>query len=223
MTPAQVVDVMGFGGERFDSVQSDFSTSVTMYFRESPRKYITVYFNSDQRATSKYLNGLQVITLAKYRSIQTGAATGASLTDVNSIMGFSGIKSPGSSSAADYFWFAGSFHSVTVTFNAGGRAIKKRLRGGFPGMVTLEKYNRIVVGASSNSTGTVTGVGTSKPEVDRIMGFSGNQQSSGNNTPTYRWAESAEKYIEVKFLGYGTSSKASSAKASGLPGAVDKP
>ena len=212
MTPAQVVDVMGFEGERLESVRSDFRTSVTLYFRESPRKYITVYFNSDHRATSKYLNGLQVITLAKYRSIQTGAATGALLTEVNSIMGFSGIKLP-FSSPVEYFWFAGSFHSVTVKFNAGGRAIKKSLRGGFPGMVTLEKYNRIVVGPSR---------GMNSSDIDRIMGFSGSsrpQRVPNTNTSTYRWAESAEKYIEVEFLG----GKASSAKASGLPGAAAKP
>ena len=196
-----------------------------MYFRESPRKFIYVYFNSDDRASSKSLHGLQVITLAKYQSIQTGAATGALITEVNSIMGFSGTKSSSTSSGSstDYYWSAGSFHRVTVTFNSAGKAVKKSLSGGFPGMVTLEKYNRIAVGASRSSTGTVTGVGTSKTAVDRIMGFSGSWRRSGNNSTTYRWAESAEKYIEVKFLGLGASSKASSARASGLPGAVDKP
>ena len=230
MTPAEIIAVMGFEGSRVVSVSSDFSTTLQMFFRESPRKFIYVGFNSDHRATSKSLRGIQVITLAKYQSIQTGAATGASLTDVNSIMGFDGLRSRYAvltGNQTQYYWGAGSFHRVTVTFNAGGKAVKKSLSGGFPGMVTLAKYNRIAVGASisrASFPATVTGAGTSKTEVDRIMGFSGtHQRSRGGMLRTYRWAESAEKYIEVKFLVYGTSSKASSARASGLPGAVDKP
>ena len=229
MTIAEVIAVMGFEGNRVDGVSADFSVSSIIYFRESPKKFISVNFNNDQRATSKNLYGIQVITLAKYESIKIEAASGTSRIEVDSIMGFDGIQSrfrvlPGNQT--EYYWRAGSFHTVTVRFNAADKAIRKSLSGGFPGMVTLEKYNRINVGASrTGSSFTVTGPGTSQSAVNLIMGFSGIQRSYNSTTliSTVRWAESAEKYIEVKFLGLGASSKASSARASGLPGAVDKP
>lgn len=90
MTPAEVIEVMGFEGERFETVSSSFSVSSRIYFRESARRHIVVYFNRNQRAYFKELYGIQVITLEKYQAIKTGAAEGATRADVNRIMGFEG-------------------------------------------------------------------------------------------------------------------------------------
>ena len=223
MTPAEVIKVMGFEGERLESVSSDFSVSITMIFRESARKRITVTFNENQRASSKRLDGIQLITLEKYQSIKIGAAEGSTRADVNRIMGFDGLPSTtlsiGSGGAAllitHYYWDAGSFHRVNVVFNASGRATSKSLRGGFPGMITLEKYNRIVVGRTTGLTRT---------EIDRIMGFEGSYSSDDvpANMRSYRWAESADTFVEVDFPISGNG-RAVAARASGVPGAKAKP
>ena len=226
MTPAQVISVMGFEGARIERVNPDFSFSPKMIFRESSSKHITVNFNKNQRARSKELSGIQVLTPVKYQSIRIGAANGSTLAEVNSIMGFKGLEPDNNnfSTSPSYYWSAGSLysslylssHRVTVAFNANGKATSKSLRGGFPGMVTLEKYNQIVVGPST---------GMDSYDINRIMGFSGSNRSQWvSGTSIYRWAESAEKYIEVE-IKFNTSgpSRAISARASGLPGAVDKP
>ena len=218
MTPAEVIKVMGFEGERFETVSSDFSVSLMIVFRESARKRISVTFNENQRARSKGLEGIQLITLEKYQAIKTGAADGSTRADVNRIMGFDGLllSSPTSiRPLTDYYWREGSFHYVRVTFNASGRAISKRLRGGFPGMITLAKYNRIVVGRTTGLTRT---------EIDGIMGFEGSwrRANSAALSVTYRWAESADRFVEVDILDVG-SRRAVAARASGLPGAKAKP
>ena len=214
MTPAEVIKVMGFEGERFESV------SLSIIFRESARKRITVSFNQNQRARSKGLVGIQLITLEKYQAIKTGAAEGSTRADVNRIMGFDGARTPGGITggpSTSYFWGAGSFHQVTVSFdNAGGRAISKSLLGGFPGMITLEKYNRIVVGRTR---------GLNRTQVNQIMGFNGSYRrySSAAGLSTYRWAESADRFVEVDFSGAISFGRAVAARASGLPGARAKP
>ena len=138
-------------------------------------------------------------------------------------MGFDGLPSTtlhvdssgASLSIAHYYWDAGSSHRVKVVFNASGRATSKSLQGGFPGMITLDKYNRIVVGRTT---------GVSKTEIDRIMGFEGSYTSRNvaTNTQSYRWAESADTFVEVDFL-ISNSDRAVAARASGLPGAKAKP
>ena len=219
MTPAEVIKVMGFEGERLESVSSDFSVSITMIFRESARKRITVNFNRNQRASSKTLYGIQIITLEKYQAIKTGAADGSTVADVNRIMGFDGDGSGGltGSSSADYYWRQGGSHEVKVKFNnVSGRAISKHLRGGFPGMITLEKYNRIVVGRTTGLTYT---------EIDRIMGFEGayfSRYDAAAGLATSRWAESADTFVEVDFPISGNG-RAVAARASGVPGAKAKP
>lgn len=218
MTPAEVIKVMGFEGERLETVSSDFSVSLKIVFRESARKRISVTFNENQRARSKGLEGIQLITLEKYQAIKTGAADGSTRADVNRIMGFDGLPSSSPTSIRplkDYYWREGSFHYVSVTFNVSGRAISKRLRGGFPGMITLEKYNRIVVGRTTGLTRT---------EIDRIMGFEGSWRRANSRTlsVTYRWAESADRFVEVDILNVGPR-RAVAARASGLPGAKAKP
>ena len=219
MTPAEVIKLMGFEGERLEGVSSDFSVSITMIFRESARKYITVYFNQNQRARSKGLVGIQLITLEKYQAIKIGAAEGSTVADVNRIMGFDGARPPGAITGGPsmrYFWGAGSFHQVNVSFdNVSGRAISKSLRGGFPGMITLEKYNRIVVGRTR---------GLDPAEINRIMGFEGSWRrfNSADGLETYRWAESADRFVEVDYPNAGPR-RAVAARASGLPGAKAKP
>ena len=218
MTPAEVIKVMGFEGERFETVSSDFSVSLSIVFRESARKRISVTFNENQRARSKGLEGIQLITLEKYQAIKTGAADGSTRADVNRIMGFDGLllSSPTSiSPLTNYYWRKGSFHYVSVVFNVSGRAISKRLRGGFPGMITLAKYNRIVVGRTTGLTRT---------EIDGIMGFEGSwrRANSAALSITYRWAESADRFVEVDILDVGPR-RAIAARASGVPGAKAKP
>ena len=220
MTPAQVVDVMGFGGERLDSVRLDFSTSTVMYFRESPKKYIKVSFNRNQKAIYKNLYGIQVLSLAKYQSIKTGSKTGSSLAEVNSIMGFKGMRQPAYTArkTTDYSWISGSARYVFIRFNANDKAVSKSLvDGGFPEMITLEKYNRIVV-----KSGTVRGMNLE--DVNRIMGFRGPLQRRKSDPRkiiyTHRWSGSAEKYIEVDFL---SGTEAIAVRASGVPGAQLKP
>ena len=219
MTPAEVIKVMGFEGERLESVSSDYSVSLSIVFRESARKRITVYFNRNQRASSKTLYGIQIITLEKYQAIKTGAADGSTVADVNRIMGFDGDGSRGitGSSSADYYWRQGGSHDVKVKFNnVSGRAISKHLRGGFPGMITLEKYNRIVVGRTTGLTYT---------EIDRIMGFEGayfSRYDAAAGLTKSRWAESADTFVEVDFPISGNG-RAVAARASGLPGAKAKP
>ena len=219
MTPAEVIKVMGFEGERLETVSSDFSVSITMIFRESARKRITVIFNENQRARSKGLAGIQLITLEKYQAIKTGAAEGSTVADVNRIMGFDGARPPGAITGGPsmlYFWGAGSFHQVNVSFdNVSGRAISKSLQGGFPGMITLEKYNRIVVGRTR---------GLDPAEINRIMGFEGSwrRYNSAAGLSTYRWAESADRFVEVDYP-YAGPRRAVAARASGLPGAKAKP
>lgn len=219
MTPAEVIKVMGFEGERLESVSSDFSVSITMIFRESARKRISVIFNENQRASSKTLYGIQIITLEKYQAIKIGAAEGSTVADVNRIMGFDGDGSRGltGSSSTDYYWRQGRSHDVKVKFNnVSGRAISKRLRGGFPGMITLEKYNRIVVGRTTGLTQT---------EIDRIMGFEGIyffRYDAAAGLTKSRWAESADTFVEVDFPISGNG-RAVAARASGLPGAKAKP
>ena len=141
MTPAEVIKVMGFEGERLESVSSDFSVSITMIFRESSRKRITVNFNRNQRASSKGLVGIQLITLEKYQAIKIGAAEGSTMADVNRIMGFEGS------------WRRANSTALSVT---------------------------------------------------------------------YRWAESADRFVEVDILNVGPR-RAVAARASGLPGAKAKP
>lgn len=82
MTPAEVIKVMGFEGERFETVSSSFSVSSRIYFRESARRHIVVYFNRNQRAYFKELYGIQVITLEKYQAIKTGAAEGSTRAEL---------------------------------------------------------------------------------------------------------------------------------------------
>ena len=221
MTPAEVIKVMGFEGERLESVSSDFSVSITMIFRESARKYITVYFNENQRASSKGLEGIQLITLEKYQAIKTGAADGSTRADVNRIMGFDGARPPGAITGGPstwYFWGAGSFHQVNVSFdNVSGRAISKSLLGGFPGMITLEKYNRIVLGRTR---------GLNRTQVNQIMGFNGSYRRYNSATglsETYRWAESTDRFVEVDFFSDAGPGRAVAARASGVPGAKAKP
>ena len=82
-------------------------------------------------------------------------------------------------------------------------------------MITLEKYNRIVVGRTTGLTRT---------EIDRIMGFEGSYSSDDvpANMRSYRWAESADTFVEVDFPISGNG-RAVAARASGVPGAKAKP
>ena len=58
-------------------------------------------------------------------------------------------------------------------------------------------------------------------QVNQIMGFNGSYRryNSAAGLSTYRWAESADRFVEVDIL----ISRAVAARASGLPGAKAKP
>lgn len=61
-------------------------------------------------------------------------------------------------------------------------------------------------------------------QVNQIMGFNGSYRryNSAAGLSTYRWAESADRFVEVDILNVGPR-RAVAARASGLPGAKAKP
>ena len=214
MTPAQVIEVIGFNGERLEDFSRINGLRLTYIFRESPKKYLYITFNRNERAITKNLYGFSVITLAKYRAVRTDTVNGSTLAEINAAVGFNGVKySSGTASyPSTYLWSEFSPSSgFRVDFNTSGKAVSKRLDSGLPGILTLEKYNRIRVGSTSGSTTN---------QVDEIMEWEGyGLRPYTGEVRNRRWAESPGKYIDIDFRG-GT---AIAARAVGLPGAVTKP
>ena len=212
MTTAQVVAIMGFDGERSETVFSG-RTIISHTFRESPTKWISVNFNKDDRATAKSLYGITFLTLEKYQAITVDAAAGGTTLDqVNASLGINGTAGISISGRTNYTWTqsANRFqNTVLVTFrDSDKKAVSKLLIGGLPGMLTKVKYDRIQVGAT----------GSTPADINTIMGFQADLHTQG--LTTQRWSESPDKYVEVVFNA-GTS-RATSAKPVGITDATAK-
>lgn len=213
MTTAQVVAIMGFDGERSETVFSG-RIIISHTFRESPTKWISVNFNKDDRATAKGLYGITFLTLEKYQAITVDAtAGGTTLDQVNAGLGIDGtaIRTP-TAGLTNYTWVqsANRFQTtVLVTFrDSDKKAVGKLLIGGLPGMLTKAKYDRIQVGAT----------GSTPAAINTIMGFQADAHTQ--RSTTQRWSESPDKYVEVVFnAGTGL---ASSARPVGIASALAK-
>lgn len=233
MTPAQVIEKVGFTGERFDKPTNTGGTS-TYLFRESPKKYIEVTFNRNEKATDKVLYGIDFITLQKYQDVQVTPTGGTTLEVVNTSFGVTGVKANSSGITTTYRWQQGSKNTVSILFfNSNARAIRKTLTGGLPGILTKAKYDGIVVG-NLGTPGTGGGAGTpgTSPtftEVNDLIGFTGTFRSFSTTTLTftYRWAESLTRYVEVDFRrdrsGASTAQRAAVKRSKGVPGVPDTP
>ena len=215
MTTAQVVAIMGFDGERSETVFSG-QIIISHTFRESPTKWISVNFNKDDRATAKALYGITFLTLEKYQAITvdpTPTAGGMTLDQVNAGLGIDGTAIlTRTAGFTNYTWVqsANRFQTtVLVTFrDSDKKATGKLLIGGLPGMLTKAKYDRIQVGAS----------GSTPAEINTIMGFQADAHTQ--RSTTQRWSESPDKYVEVVFNA-GTG-RAASARPVGIAGALAK-
>ena len=212
MSTAQIVEVMGFDGERSESVV--FGTLfITHTFRESPTKYLAVNFSKDDRATSKSLYGITFLTLEKYQAIEVDAtAGGTTLDQVNTSFGINGTAGTTNSGLTNYEWLQSTNrfqNTVLVTFrDADKKAVGKLLIGGLPGMLTKAKYDQIQVGAS----------GSTPAQINTIMGFLPDRHTQGRTKQ--RWSESPDKYVEVVFNA-GTG-RATSATPVGIADATAK-
>ena len=230
MTPAQVIEKVGFTGERFDKPTNTGGTS-TYLFRESPKKYIEVTFNRNEKATDKVLYGIDFITLAKYQDVQITPTGGTTLEVVNTSFGVTGVKTNSNSITTTYRWQQGSKNTVSILFfNSNNRAIRKTLTGGLPGILTKAKYDSIVVGnLGTPGTGGGAGIPGTSPtfvDVDDLIGFTGVLHSLSSTTFTYRWAESLTRYVEVDFQrdrSGASSFRAAVKRAKGVPGVPDTP
>ena len=230
MTPAQVIEKVGFTGERFDKPTNTGGTS-TYLFRESPKKYIEVRFNRNEKAIDNVLYGIDFITLQKYQAVNVASTGGTTLDQVNTSFGVTGVKSFSFGTITTYrCWQHGDKNTVTITFsNSNNRATSKILTGGLPGILTKAKYDRIVVG-NLGTPGTGGGAGTAGTSptiigVNNLLEFTGELRSSFfATTTTYRWAESLTRYVEVDFQRDGTGTRRASAKrVKGVPGVLDTP
>lgn len=233
MIPAQVIEKVGFTGERFDKPTNTGGTS-TYLFRESPKKYIEVTFNRNEKAIDKVLYGIDFITLQKYQDVQVTPTGGTTLEVVNTSFGVTGVKASSSGITTTYRWQQGSKNTVSILFfNSNARAIRKTLSGALPGILTKAKYDGIVVG-NLGTPGTGGGPGTlgTSPtftDVNDLIGFTGTfrSYSSTTRTFTYRWAESLTRYIEVNFRrdrsGASTAQRAAAKRVKGVPGVPDTP
>ena len=104
MTTAQVVAIMGFDGERSETVFSG-RIIISHTFRESPTKWISVNFNKDDRATAKGLYGITFLTLEKYQAITVDAtAGGMTLDQVNAGLGIDGTVLNRATGLTNYTW-----------------------------------------------------------------------------------------------------------------------
>ena len=214
MSTAQIVEVMGFDGERTESVFSG-RLIITHQFRESPTKYLVVNFNTDDRAIAKSLYGITFLTLEKYQAIAVDAtAGGTTLDQVNASFGINGTVGITISGQTSYTWTqnANRFqNTLIVTFrDADKKAVGKFLIGGLPGMLTKAKYDRIAVGTS----------GSTQTQINTIMGFQPDLHTQSSTTQ--RWSESPDKYVEVVLTGTGRTDRATSAKPVGIADATAK-
>ena len=214
MTTAQVVAIMGFDGERSETVFSG-RVIISHTFRESPTKWISVNFNKDDRATAKGLYGIAFLTLEKYQAITVDAtAGGTTLDQVNAGLGIDGtaILTP-TAGVTNYTWVqsANRFQTtVLVTFrDSDKKAIGKLLIGGLPGMLTKAKYDLIQVGTT----------GSTPDDINTIMGFQADAHTL--RSTTQRWSESPDTYVEVVFT-TSTPRRAISARPVGIAGALAK-
>ena len=229
MTPAQVIEKVGFTGERFDKPTNTGGTS-TYLFRETPKKYIQVRFNKNEKAIDKTLYGIDFITLAKYQAVNVASTGGTTLDQVNTSFGVTGVKASSNSTVTTYRWQQGSKNTVSILFfNSNNKAFLKILTGGLPGILTKANYDRIVVGnlgtpGSGGGAGTA-GTSPTVAQVNNLLEFTGEIRSSFfATTITYRWAESLTRYVEVDFQIDGTGTRRASAKRSrGVPGVPDTP
>ena len=212
MTTAQIVEVMGFDGERTESVVSG-RLIISHVFRESPTKYIAINFSTDDRAIAKSLYGITFLTLEKYQAIAVDAtAGGTTLDQVNASFGINGTVGISISGRTNYTWTQSTNrfqNTVLVTFrDADKKAVGKLLIGGLPGMLTKAKYDRIAVGTS----------GSTPAQINAIMGFQADLHTQGRTTQ--RWSESPDTYVEVVFN--AVTSRATSAKPVGIADATAK-
>ena len=230
MTPAQVIEKVGFTGERFDKPTNTGRTS-TYLFRESPKKYIEVRFNQNEKAIDKVLYGIDFITLQKYQDVQVTLTGGTTLDQVNTSFGVTGVKTNSNSITTTYRWQQGSKNTVSILFfNSNNRAIRKTLTGGLPGILTKAKYDSIAVG-NLGTSGTGGGAGTpgtspTLADVNDLIGFTGVLYSVSSTTFTYRWVESLTRYVEVDFQrdrSGASSFRAAVKRAKGVPGVPDTP
>lgn len=227
MTPAQVIEKVGFTGERFDKPTNTGGTS-TYLFRESPKKYIQVTFNRNEKATDKVLYGIDFITLQKYQDVQvTLTGGGTTLEAVNTSFGVTGVKVNSNSITTTYRWQQGSKNTVSILFfNSNNRAIRKTLTGGLPGILTKAKYDRIVVGNLGTPGAGTPGTSPTFTDVNDLIEFTGVLHSLSSTTFTYRWAESLTRYVEVDFQrdrSGASSFRASAKRSKGVPGVPDTP
>ena len=213
MTTAQVVAIMGFDGERSETVFSG-RIIISHTFRESPTKWISVNFNKDDRATAKGLYGITFLTLEKYQAITVDAAVGGmTLDQVNADLGIDGTAIlTRTAGVTNHTWVqsANRFQTtLLVTFrDSDKKAVGKLLIGGLPGMLTKAKYDLIQVGAT----------GSTPADINTIMGFRADAHTQ--RSTTQRWSESPDTYVEVVFT--GTPLRAASARPVGIAGALAK-